>query len=64
MGSYISCMEPPAATEENREVEKEKISPLEFEKRVFENHDEALTQASAIPQPRSYKSGSVKIMIY
>ena len=57
-------MEPSVITEESKEIEKEKISPLEFEKRIFDNHDEALTQVTVIPQPRLYKSGSVKIMIY
>ena len=64
MGSCSTCMEPSVMTEESKEVEKEKISPLEFEKRIFDNHDEALTQVTVIPQPRLYKSGSVKIMIY
>jgi hypothetical protein len=57
-------METPSSTEDNKEIEKEKLTAIEFEQKVFDTHADSLKETSGIPQPRAFQSGSVKIMIY
>lgn len=65
MGGLINCMQNTCLTEEFCETRKEKIIPIEFEKRISEvTPDESLSLSTPTPQPRVYQSGSVRISIH